>query len=1005
MPACQDVDCSEAQTVGVLEFQAELTVQGCVCVALRCEPGYQLLGASCIYEEACPPGYVNEGGQCIDDHGVSCADAPQMPNCIPPLCSEQSTGPNGEDLRALGKCIEGQPPPPQGCTQNCHSQIENPHPWLSGAMDLSCTGCHGGDPEALTREEAHVPLPPRWGSINFGRPELRYYYNYLTLNGVERFEGGLEWLRFRDPGDLRVADQSCGKNSGCHQDRVENMRRSLMANAAGLIGSSMARNGISRAVVSDDLGLYKWDSTRGLQLSGESSQASAYEPHMVGSVQRLEPFSTTNRALVGGYGDLEILQDIYDKECLDCHLGSAGRNDRLGSFRGSGCTACHMVYSEDGRSWSQDQMIAKNEPTYPAAYTKISQWDVNDLQNLNGQWRGPERPHPIAHQLVRTILSKHCGTCHSGSNNTDWQYRGFQIDPNQTAQAALQSGVLDPSRVQFTHELRDDSDPLARYRGLARTQILRFVDWDNDGLDDIPADIHYQAGLECVDCHTSAEMHNELKYVQVAQVSDWGDPNQVVDMSGAIWSHMDQATEVECVHCHGNLEYRAVPYEADNRNPLRNLIACTELGETIPGYSGPLECQQLGRGRWMQAKFTGRWHYVPQTLDTVSDLSGAAWPNGQSVYTANASVFHGRVNLSLQDGVGPCESGDPSNCYLDQELQEGQISENFSHLGRPATSPVDQHEGGMECYACHATWANSCFGCHLRLSDLGAGGRLYDFSRSTGELTLGFVSEADFSYISPLDMQYGLNGEGKISQMLPESKQMVAHTDQNGNEYFGTNTLVNLDPDIEYNVYRHRSGYGLRQFNTEAVGLPPNSDGGVFEQFAEMDLNAGQGTQPMMPHTVQRSHPRMNCQQCHLSVEQDNEDEVLARWMARPAGFSGLSAYLDTLQNVGIVRADSGAPLHVLNAAGFRFGRASDPQGFSVEQQADWCVDALTGFPLCYTNHPMRVTTDGLEFDPRHERAYPTIALTSGPLNVELMRLMFEEVRVWNSEVSFRGRR
>ena len=42
--------------------------------------------------------------------------------------------------------------------------------------------------------------------------------------------------------------------------------------------------------------------------------------------------------------------------------------------------------------------------------------------------------------------------------------------------------------------------------------------------------------------------------------------------------------------------------------------------------------------------------------------------------------------------------------------------------------------------------------------------------RSTGELTLGFIAEADFTYISPLDQQYGINSEGKISQFLPETK-------------------------------------------------------------------------------------------------------------------------------------------------------------------------------------------------------------------------------------------
>src|SRR4029078_11024187 len=38
--------------------------------------------------------------------------------------------------------------------------------------------------------------------------------------------------------------------------------------------------------------------------------------------------------------------------CGDCHLGSAGQNNRAGDFRSSGCSACHMPYSLTGRSGS-----------------------------------------------------------------------------------------------------------------------------------------------------------------------------------------------------------------------------------------------------------------------------------------------------------------------------------------------------------------------------------------------------------------------------------------------------------------------------------------------------------------------------------------------------------------------------------------------------------------------------------------------------------------------------
>jgi hypothetical protein len=98
-----------------------------------------------------------------------------------------------------------------------------------------------------------------------------------------------------------------------------------------------------------------------------------------------------------------------------------------------------------------------------------------------------------------------------------------------------------------------------------------------------------------------------------------------------------------------------------------------------------------------------------------------------------------------------------------------------------------------------------CFGCHLRLRDSNGAALLKTLSDDTGELTIGVIAEADFTYISPLDQQYGINSEGKISQFEPETKQHVSHTDRNNNNYFGTQVIVNNNANIQYNVYRSRA--------------------------------------------------------------------------------------------------------------------------------------------------------------------------------------------------------
>src|SRR2546423_7711538 len=67
-------------------------------------------------------------------------------------------------------------PPLEGCLK-CHDQIEPMHrygPTVTGALDkldrgkdglgLKCTACHGGNPAATTKEDAHVRprFPKEW---------------------------------------------------------------------------------------------------------------------------------------------------------------------------------------------------------------------------------------------------------------------------------------------------------------------------------------------------------------------------------------------------------------------------------------------------------------------------------------------------------------------------------------------------------------------------------------------------------------------------------------------------------------------------------------------------------------------------------------------------------------------------------------------------------------------------------------------------------------------------
>src|SRR5262245_28600051 len=103
--------------------------------------------------------------------------------------------------------------------------IENSHPW----SPLSCVVCHGGDGSKDTENEAHVPMPKELAIPGSPRvPDRQYYENrYLAMAGVEQLAGGEEWLRFMNPGDLRIVDKTCA-SAACHDGAGEKVRRSTM---------------------------------------------------------------------------------------------------------------------------------------------------------------------------------------------------------------------------------------------------------------------------------------------------------------------------------------------------------------------------------------------------------------------------------------------------------------------------------------------------------------------------------------------------------------------------------------------------------------------------------------------------------------------------------------------------------------------------------------------------------------------------------------------------------
>lgn len=646
--------------------------------------------------------------------------------------------------------------------------IENPHPFgeESGADALACTTCHGGDPTGESPEEAHVPPPPAIGDRDFQDVNAYAYFNRLTLTGLDKLEDytvdgvtytALDYLQFVNPGDLRVTEsgRACGACHSAHSDRVSG---GLLATTTGIIGGAMYVAGDENRVPSN-ISLWQ-DTASDLGFRDVDDPGYGTVAPVVGEVPALietpvwsgfddnsaDAIKNNDDYLAAALGAHQLangqvapdspLARLYVEstvfQCANCHLGSAGANNRYGDFRSSGCTACHMPYSPSGRSGSSDPNINKLEPLNPDAI------------------KDPERPHLRSHRIVSATRvdaagavvggtmgmdDMTCAGCHQGSNRTVMQYWGIRLDQNQDVKKHNQY-PSDPKSFKTTHNDPRLFDPAVNnhtFNGRNANQYLLEEDYDGDGRDDTPADVHYEAGLGCIDCHGSHDLHG----------GDVSDPSD-----DALLSRMEQAVAIRCESCHGDADSYATIVTGTNK-----------LGEAIEyavdAEGNPLKhvVREDDGNVYLYSKLDGQKHFVPQTRDSVVDTGVKDPFNGTDVYNQLASYAMGRTDGSAGTGLGPLQSNDPHA--------------GFSHMDT------------MDCASCHSSWTNNCIGCHLE-GEYFTGNN--NFSNITGERSVFRVKNADFVYQSPVPFQLGIGPRGKISTFAANSDAFFKFEDKNNTD-------------------------------------------------------------------------------------------------------------------------------------------------------------------------------------------------------------------------------
>lgn len=584
----------------------------------------------------------------------------------------------------------------KGCV-TCHTDVDAPTMHESGTVEIGCTDCHGGDALAAEKDKAHVQPrhPDLWPSS--ANPER----SYAAINDEDP-----EFLRFVNPGDLRVAGLTCGP---CHASEVRRVRRSMMAHGAMLWGAALYNNGVvpfknprfGEAYAPDGTPLKleaggAWDPSRGqlpyllplprFEVGQPSNILRVFErggrfgaPVIAQPNPLQEPGKPDKGLSPRGLGTLNrtdpVWLNLQKTRLLDPMLYQFGTNDHPGDYRSSGCTACHVMYAND------------REPAHSAEYARFGNRGLSF--SADPAIPKDEPGHPVRHAFTKAIPSSQCVVCHMHPGTTvtstylgtiwwDNESDGDRFYPKE------QRKPTEKERLEILHRNPEESavrglwsDPeflaesAAMNPSLSEVQLADFhghgwlyrnvykrdregnlLDADGQAIPPFDGrkwqravhmkDIHLEKGMHCIDCHFEQDVHGD----------------------GHLYGGVRDAVEIACEDCHGTISART---------------ALVTSGPAAPEGGRDLAA---GRAAGGQRRFVERDGKVYQRSSVTPGLE---WEVPQIADGKTENPASWRAKTIQRDNE---TWGDPG-------------------------AEVAHERTRMTCFSCHTAWMASCFGCHL----------------------------------------------------------------------------------------------------------------------------------------------------------------------------------------------------------------------------------------------------------------------------------------------------
>jgi len=727
----------------------------------------------------------------------------------------------------------------------CHGQTDSPTMHSTGTVHLACTDCHGG------KADIEAPAGAQSGSAGYeqakkqAHPQPRIPEMWLSsANSVRPYANWLqeskEYIQFVNPGDLRIADRTCG-SAGCHPREVRAVRTSMMTHGAMLwqaalynngafpykdarFGESYSADGVPQRI--NTVPTPTEDLTRIKGVLPQLDPLARWEISEPGNILRVFERGGGTHSEIGNPNSHEnpgrpddtlsdrglgtelrtdpVFLSLQKTRLLDPLLSLPGTNDHPGDYRASGCTACHVIYANDRSPVHSGRYSAYGNQAHSA------QIDPTIPRNQSG--------HPIKHEFTRSIPTSQCIVCHIHpgtnmvasylgyiwwDNETDGEHMYPTTQHNPSDDQRYQSWVANPEAAAARGLWGDPGflEKIGTPEFNAQLKHTQFADFHGHGWvfravykrdrkgNLLDAESHtvapddkgkFQKAVHLRDIHLEKGMHCEDCHFAKDSHGD-----------GNLYGETRNAVEVDCIDCHGTISQKAT---------LRTSAAAAPAGGTDMSLLRTPAGQR--RFYWQDGKLYQR---------PMVDQDGAPWEVVQVLDT----ITPGNSHFSEKSRVAKTL------------LRDGQNFRNTS-TGESALAHANSR---MTCYTCHSSWTTSCFGCHLPM----VANEKMPMLHNEGLTTRNYTSY-NFEVLRDDIYMLGVDGTVTNHRIAPtRSSCAVVVSSQNANR------------DWLYYTQQTISAEGFSGF----------------------------GFSPYYPHTVRATETK-TCTDCHVSRDGDNN-----AWMAQ----------------------------------------------------------------------------------------------------------------------------